>query len=167
MEFVFGRDGYFCTPLAIGCWSRKVILFPYDQAADMPNQVLAHQIWMDLERGYRLLGETCLLVTGSTSYEEREQVKQRINSGSCKAIAGSRGIFSEGISVDSLSCVILAIPIANEANLEQIIGRIMRIYPNKPKPLVLDLNFAGWADKKQNDLRLGFYMKQGWDMEVV
>lgn len=60
MEFVFGRDGYFCTPLAIGCWSRKVILFPYDQAADMPNQVLAHQIWMDLERGYRLLGDNPL-----------------------------------------------------------------------------------------------------------
>lgn len=110
--------------------------------------------------------ETCMLVTGETGFEAREQITEQINSGKKSCIAGSRQIFSEGISVNRLSCVILASPIANEALLEQIIGRIMRDFPGKPNPLVMDLQFAGFADKKQNNLRLGFYLKKGWTIEA-
>jgi superfamily II DNA or RNA helicase len=113
------------------------------------------------------LGDTCLLVTGGTSFEEREKVKELVNSEKAMCIAGSRQIFSEGISIDRLSCVILASPISNEALLEQIIGRIMRQFPNKPDPIVIDLNFAGFADKKQNNLRLGFYLNKGWEIESM
>lgn len=112
----------------------------------------------------KLLGDTCVLVVGDTNTEARESVKNLINSGEKRAIAGSRSIFSEGISINSLSSVILATPIANEASLEQIIGRVMRVHPDKPVPEVIDLQFAGYADKKQNNLRLGFYLKKGWDV---
>ena len=119
-----------------------------------------------LENVKSKLGESCLLVTGSvnSSAEEREIVRQKINSGESTSIAGSRQIFSEGISIDRLSCVILATPIANVSNLEQIIGRIMRKYPNKPTPLVVDLNFSGYSDRKQNNTRLGLYLKKGWEV---
>lgn len=110
--------------------------------------------------------ETCVLVTGETGFEDRERIKDLINSGEISCIAGSRQIFSEGISVNRLSCVILASPISNESLLEQIIGRIMRDFPGKPEPLVIDLQFAGFADKKQNNLRLGFYLKKGWSVEA-
>ena len=66
-------------------------------------------------------------------------------------IAGSRQIFSEGISINILSCVILAVPMSNDSLLEQIIGRVMREHPGKLNPVVVDVQFSGWLDKKQNN----------------
>ncbi|NDC86933.1 MAG: ATP-dependent helicase, partial [Betaproteobacteria bacterium] len=113
------------------------------------------------------VGETCLLVTGDTSYEERQYAKEQILNREKMCIAGSRQIFSEGISINALSCVILAVPMSNDSLLEQIVGRIMRPYPNKPQPIVVDIQFSGWADKKQNNDRLGLYMKKGWEIQLV
>ena len=116
-----------------------------------------------------LLGETCLLVTGQTPIEDRAPEIQRVKDGEIACIAGSRQIFSEGISIDILSCLILAEPIANEALLEQLIGRIMRVYPGKEKlgPVVIDPHFSGRADKSQNNVRLGFYIKKGWEVQTL
>lgn len=111
------------------------------------------------------VGETCLLVTGSEG--DRDAAKEQILSGEKRAIAGSRQIFSEGISINRLSCVILAIPISNDSLLEQIIGRVQRKHPDKPNPLVVDINFAGYADKKQNNDRLGLYMRKGWQITTI
>ena len=82
-------------------------------------------------------------------------------------IAGSRQIFSEGISIDILSCVILATPIANETLVEQIVGRIMRMHKNKPDPVVIDIQFSGPSDRKQNNLRLGVYLDKGWNVQSL
>lgn len=114
-----------------------------------------------------LIGEDCLLVTGETSPEERNCISKRLESCEASCIAGSRQIFSEGISINILSCVILAGPISNEILLEQIIGRIMRKHPDKLNPLVLDIQFSGYADKKQNNLRLQFYLNKGWEIESI
>jgi superfamily II DNA or RNA helicase len=111
------------------------------------------------------VGETCLLVTGSEG--DRDLAKEQILSGEKRAIAGSRQIFSEGISINRLSCVILAIPMSNDSLLEQIVGRIQRKFPGKPDPLVVDINFAGYADKKQNNDRLGLYMRKGWQITTI
>ena len=117
-----------------------------------------------LEKVKEYIGETCLLVTGSTSFEGRNAAKEQILSGEKKAIAGSRQIFSEGISINALSCVILAVPMSNDSLLEQIAGRIMRLYEGKKDPLIVDIQFAGWADKKQNTDRLGLYLRKGWEV---
>lgn len=111
-----------------------------------------------------LIGEDCLLVTGETDFESRQVAKQQILSGEKKAICGSRQIFSEGISINRLSCLILAEPISNDALLEQLIGRVQRMHENKLDPIVIDMQFAGYADRKQNNDRLSFYLKQGWDI---
>ena len=122
-----------------------------------------------LQNVKELIGESCVCITGGTSFEEREKLKEQVESGEKDSIAGSRQIFSEGISVNPLSCVILAGPIAAPAGgdglLEQIVGRIMRQYPDKLTPLVVDLQFAGPADRKQNKDRIGFYMRKGWKIE--
>jgi superfamily II DNA or RNA helicase len=121
-----------------------------------------------LERVHEFIGsETSLLVTGNTSYEERQDAKRLLLEGHRQAVCGSRQIFSEGISINSLSCVILAIPMSNDALLEQIIGRIQRLHDGKLNPLVLDMQFKGFADRKQNTDRLGFYMRSGWQIETV
>lgn len=116
-----------------------------------------------LEKVKEYVGETCLLVTGDTSFEERQYAKEQILSKAKMCIAGSRQIFSEGISINILSCVILAVPMSNDSLLEQIVGRIMREHPGKLNPIVVDIQFSGWADKKQNTDRLGLYMKKGWE----
>jgi len=113
------------------------------------------------------VGEICVLVTGETSFEQRQQIKQQLLTKEKMCIAGSRQIFSEGISINSLSCVILAVPIANDSLLEQIVGRIQRQHENKLVPVVLDMQFSGFMDKKQNRDRLGFYMRKGWEIEMV
>jgi superfamily II DNA or RNA helicase len=113
------------------------------------------------------IGEDCAVVTGDTEFEERQLIKQQILSGERKAIAGSRQIFSEGISINALSCVILAAPMSNDSLLEQIVGRVQRISEGKLNPLVVDINFAGYADKKQNNDRLGLYMRKGWQITTI
>ncbi len=118
-----------------------------------------------LQQVKELIGESCVCITGGSSFEEREALIHQIESGQKDSVAGSRQIFSEGISINPLSCVILAAPIANDALLEQIIGRIQRQYPGKLQPLVIDMNFSGSSDKVQNKLRLGFYMRQGWEIQ--
>jgi superfamily II DNA or RNA helicase len=114
-----------------------------------------------------MVGEKCMLVTGETSFEERKEIADKIETGEIMCIAGSRQIFSEGISINKLSCVILAVPLASEVLLEQVIGRIMRVHPNKKDPIVIDINFSGHADRKQNNLRLGFYLGKGWQIQSI
>jgi len=115
------------------------------------------------------VGETCVLVTGDTDYDAREKAKQQLLSKEKMCVVGSRQIFSEGISINILSSVILATPIGNnEALLEQIIGRVQRQHPEKKTPPeVLDIQFAGWADRKQNNDRLALYMRKGWEIVTV
>ena len=120
-----------------------------------------------LEKVKEYVGETCLLVTGDTSYEERQYAKEQLLSKTKMCVAGSRQIFSEGISINILSCVILAVPMSNDSLLEQIVGRIMRPHPGKLDPIVVDIQFSGWADRKQNTDRLGLYMKKGWETKLV
>lgn len=112
-----------------------------------------------------LIGESCVCITGSSTLEERLAVTKQLESGEKNCVAGSRQIVSEGWSVNILSCVILAAPIANDSLLEQIIGRVMRNHPDKLDPLVIDLNFSGPSDRKQNLLRKNFYLRKGWDIE--
>ena len=114
-----------------------------------------------------ILGEKCMLVTGETSLEDRQTLSKRLETGEATCIAGSRQIFSEGISVDILSAVVLAAPLSSESLLEQIIGRIMRIHKDKPQPEVIDINFSGFSDKKQNLARLGLYIEKGWEITSI
>jgi superfamily II DNA or RNA helicase len=120
-----------------------------------------------LQKVNEYVGETCVLVTGETDFEQRQKIKQQLLTKEKMCVAGSRQIFSEGISINSLSCVILAVPIANDSLLEQIIGRIQRENSDKLQPVVLDMQFAGYTDKRQNRERLGFYLRKGWDVETV
>jgi len=113
------------------------------------------------------IGETCVCITGGTTFEERTELIQQVESGKKSCIAGSRQIFSEGISVNILSCVILAAPIANDSLLEQIVGRIQRKHDDKLNPLVIDMHFSGHSDRKQNNDRLAFYQRKGWEVVGV
>jgi hypothetical protein len=53
---------------------------------------------------------------------------------------------------------------SNDSLLTQIVGRIQRMFDGKQMPLVVDINFAGYADKKQNNDRLALYLRKGWQI---
>lgn len=112
-----------------------------------------------------LIGDRCAVITGKT--KDRESIVGKTLSGEFDCIAASTKIFSEGISVNRLSCVILAGPINNDSLLEQIIGRVQRFFTDKLNPLVIDIQFSGYGDRKQNESRYGFYMRKGWDIETI
>ena len=158
-------------------WVKKMNILLYDPDY---QRFIAHAARMQMEKGHKvliiadrveflqqvgeLIGDSCVCITGGTTYDERTELKRQIESGEKDCIAGSRQIFSEGISVNILSCVILAAPIANDALLEQIVGRIMRQHEGKLEPLVLDMNFSGPSDRKQNRDRQAFYSRKGWNV---
>ena len=158
-------------------WVKKMNILLYDPDY---QQLIARIANLQIQKGHKvliiadrveflqqvgeLIGKECVCITGGTTYEERTELKRQIEEGEKSCIAGSRQIFAEGISVNILSCVILAGPIANDVLLEQIVGRIQRMHPNKLDPLVIDMNFSGPSDRKQNKERQAFYTRKGWEV---
>tara|TARA_R110002126_G_scaffold58020_2_gene153487 strand:- start:6806 stop:8095 length:1290 start_codon:yes stop_codon:yes gene_type:complete len=115
-----------------------------------------------LTRVSETLGEACELITGKVPLKEREKKIERVQSGKVNILLGTQSIFSEGISVNPLSCLILATPVNNTPLLTQLIGRVVREYPNKPSPIIVDINLKGKTAQKQAKLRLGHYMQQNY-----
>ena len=54
-----------------------------------------------------LTGEKAICITGEVSHEDREKYMSEIRSGKKDVLFGTQAIFSEGISLNNLSCLIL------------------------------------------------------------
>ena len=114
-----------------------------------------------------LTGEKAICVTGEIPHEEREEMIDKILYGKAEVLYGTQAIFSEGISVDNLSCLILGTPINNEPLLTQLVGRVIRKQEGKKDPVIIDIHLKGNTARKQASNRVGFYMKQGWKMTYL
>ena len=114
-----------------------------------------------------LTGDKSICVTGGVSHEDRETLVDEILYGDKNVLYGTQAIFSEGISVDTLSCLILATPVNNEPLLTQLCGRVIRKKEGKIDPVIIDIHLKGNTARKQASNRVGFYMKQGWDMKYL
>ena len=114
-----------------------------------------------------LTGEKAICVTGEVPHEEREVLVDKILYGDSNILYGTQAIFSEGISVDTLSCLILGTPVNNEPLLTQLVGRVIRKKEGKIDPVILDIHLKGNTARKQASNRVGFYMKQGWNMKYL
>ena len=114
-----------------------------------------------------LSGDKAICVTGEVAHEDRETLVDQILYGDANILYGTQAIFSEGISVDTLSCLILATPVNNEPLLTQLVGRVIRKKEGKISPVIIDIHLKGNTARKQASNRVGFYMKQGWDMKYL
>lgn len=119
-----------------------------------------------LKQCNRLVGENSICVTGDIPHEQRPDIIKQIF-GDKDVLFGTQSIFSEGISLDCLSCIILATPINNEPLLTQLIGRIIRLNENKPQPIIVDIHLVGKTASRQANARMGYYMKQGYEVETI
>jgi len=117
-----------------------------------------------LKRIKETLGEYCELITGEVSLAEREEKIKKVQEGKVDILLGTQSIFSEGISVNPLSCLILATPVNNTPLLTQLIGRVIREHPGKQDPVVVDINLKGKTAEKQAKLRLGHYLQQKYNV---
>lgn len=178
------KTGVMLTPGAH--WSKKINDLLYDKdyqdfIVNIARQKIkqGHRVLIPADRveflenvAEQLGKDTCVLITGSTETKDqavRQAMLQEVSDGKKMCIAATRQIFTEGLSVNILSCVILAVPTGNHIILEQLIARIMRKHAIKEslQPEVIDLVFAGYESRKQNDSRLAFYLEQGWDIKQV
>ena len=114
-----------------------------------------------------LTGEKSICVTGEVPHEQREELIGEILHGDKNVLYGTQAIFSEGISVNTLSCLILATPINNEPLLTQLIGRVVRKHDNKRDPVIIDIHLRGKTAQRQASNRMGYYMKQGYQIKQL
>jgi superfamily II DNA or RNA helicase len=114
----------------------------------------------------RLTGDDAVCVTGAVPHEERPDIIKQIFEDK-NILYGTQSIFSEGISLDILSCLILGTPVNNEPLLTQLVGRIIRNYEGKKQPTVVDIHLVGNTAKRQANARLGYYLKQGYEVSTL
>lgn len=114
-----------------------------------------------------LAGENAICVTGEVAHEDRETYLEEIRQGRKSILFGTQAIFSEGISVNNLSCLILGTPVNNEPLLTQLIGRVIRKEEGKRDPVIIDIHLKGNTAKKQASNRIGYYMKQGYKIKQL
>lgn len=117
-----------------------------------------------LERCHEITPDS-VCVVGPT--KDRDSLIAKIKSGDAKVLYGSTNIFSEGVSVSELSCLVLATPINNEPLLEQLIGRVIRKHPGKQTPIIVDIQLDGRTVAKQAIGRKAYYMKQGYNIKDI
>ena len=115
----------------------------------------------------KLAGDRAICITGEIPHEKREPLMSKITSGEANILFGTQAIFSEGISLDDLSCLILGTPVNNEPLLTQLIGRVIRKKEGKKNPVVIDIHLKGNTARRQASNRMGYYMKQGYKIQEL
>lgn len=109
------------------------------------------------------MARSCLFI-GDTPMDDRNKYHEMMYSGDMDIFCASQNLFSEGISQDNLSCMILASPIGdNRALIEQLAGRIMRQYEGKLNPVLVDLKLDGWTGNRHRRARTTVYAVNGWE----
>ena len=115
----------------------------------------------------KLAGDSAICITGEIPHEDRETLMSKITTGEANILFGTQAIFSEGISLDDLSCLILGTPVNNEPLLTQLIGRVIRKKEGKKNPVVIDIHLKGNTARRQASNRMGYYMKQGYKIQEL
>lgn len=101
------------------------------------------------------------------SFDERKVFNTAVLEGRSDGIIATQSIVSEGYSNNKLSALILGTPVNNDALLEQLIGRICRMYDGKGTPLVIDLKINCPMGKNQYRNRYGYYIRSGYKVTEI
>lgn len=99
-----------------------------------PTVATAHSIAED----FNSAGIPTAVVTGSTSREDRALAYKRVRAGDTQVLANCM-VLTEGFDMPQLSCAVIARPTTSQALYVQMVGRVLRPYPNKTDALVLDV----------------------------
>ena len=161
-------------------WANKVTQLAYNEEYLHSVALLAafyaekgHKVLVVSDRVHflqtcaELAGEKAVCVTGEVPHEDRKKLMSKISDGKADILCGTQAIFSEGISLDDLSCLILGTPVNNEPLLTQLIGRVIRKKEEKKNPIVIDIHLKGNTARRQASNRIGYYMKEGYQIQEL
>lgn len=87
-------------------------------------------------------GIRCSLVTGETTKKERELMLKGFKSGAVKHMLNV-GVYTTGLDVPVLDCIILARPTTSLALYYQMVGRGIRVDPDSPEKILTVYDLAG------------------------
>ena len=80
--------------------------------------------------------DTALYISSTVGGGSRAKEKERERAKACRLIFSTYGMMGEGTDIPWLDCCILATP---RAHVKQAAGRILREFPDKPAPAILDI----------------------------
>jgi len=159
-------------------WASRITKLYLDEEY---QRVVLRQINLALDRGYSimLLAERTQflknvhktfegiseIITGETpDIKYRKDCIARIANAESQLLCGSTSIFKEAISIKRLDCLIITGSTDNKSMLEQMVRRVMRLHPDKKKPLVIDFQLLGSVAKRHLNVRLAYYKYRGYNV---
>ena len=161
-------------------WAKRINMLTYNEEYQHLVAMLAaayaqkgHKVLVVSDRVHflrtcaELVGDRAICVTGTDKGVERKKLVSSILSGEKEILFGTQAIFSEGISVNNLSCLILGTPVNNEPLLTQLVGRVIREDEGKLPPKIVDIHLKGNTARKQAANRMGHYIKQGYNVREL
>ena len=110
-------------------------------------------------------GDRAVAIDGPT--KDKDSLHKMFMNYEKDILYGAISLYKEGISINTLSCLVLAAPTNNEPLLDQLKGRITRKYSNKLTPVIVDIVLKGATAKKQSATRAGYYIRKGWKITHV
>ena len=118
-----------------------------------------------LEDMHQRLLDRSVLITGET--KNRDELHNLLRNEERDILCGAISIYKEGISENYLSCLILGTPINNDPMLKQLIGRVVRKYPGKITPVIIDIMLKGATARRQAATRAGRYARKGYTVKLL
>lgn len=142
----------------------ELIITTLMENQDRFNLVLSNRIehLTKLSEMYALHSDDYEVIIGKVKAKDRNSIIERMKSGDLHTIFATT-LADEGLDIPNLDTVYLVFPTKSDIGIEQRIGRIQRIYPGKPTPIVYDfsdyliprlLKFAIHRANKYEDLEL-------------
>ena len=92
----------------------------------------------DLVAGLRAADIKTEAVYGTTPIAERRAIYDRVRSGVTSVLA-SVGVLTEGFDMPEISAAILARPTESRGLYQQMVGRVLRLFPGKDDAVLLDI----------------------------
>jgi len=98
----------------------------------------------------------CGLFVGKNKHKRDDILKKKI-------IFSTYLMSRDGLDIPRLDCIVFCTPVSN---IEQAVGRIVRVYDNKKVPVVIDIVDSGSDDMiNRAKYRRKFYEQKGWELE--
>ena len=157
------------TALSESYLYRDLVVALADNYSAQGHSVLVVSQRVDLlKHGHSKSKSTSELLIGEVKDSaDRDIIIENIYNKVSDQLWATQSLASEGLSINPLSCIILAEPLNNMPLLEQLIGRIVREHPDKPQPIIVDIKLTGNTVTRQFNNRLGHYMKEGYSIEFI
>lgn len=143
---------------------KDIIVHLSSELAEYGHKVLTVADRVDFLTSCAELLPNAELIVGST--ENRNDILAKLQYDT-DIIFGTTSIFKEGISENILGGLVIGVPISNVYLLKQLVGRVLRLYPGKEKPVIIDPTFNCSTGKSQAQIRFNYYKGAGYDILVI